>query len=161
MWPLFTICALAVASGYFLVSREVQQAAVTTTRAERFLASNMSTYRSMVVNYVREHPGAVVDGSIDDEVLVYPPWYTRHPQWRNHVVGSRVVVVYSNVPDAVGLADELVALSKGSILAGRARPASAGGASALTLHSPGRGDTGIAMPAVVPEGSAVWVATLE
>jgi hypothetical protein len=160
MWPLFTLCSLAVASGYFLMVQQVKEAAATPPPAGRFLAASMGTYRATVIDYVRQHPGAVVDASVNDDALQFPRWYTRHAQLGNHVIGSRTVVVYADVPDAAILAEALATLSQGSILAGMALPP-APGSSALTLHSPTGGDTGIAMPAVVPPGSAVWLATLE
>jgi hypothetical protein len=160
MWPLFTLCAFAMVTGYVLVSEQVRDAAVASAPAAAALAANMGTYRSAVVDYVQGHPGAVENASVDMGVLNFPAWYSPLGPWRNVVVGTGTVVVYSQAVDAVGLAEQLASLSDGSVLAGLALPTAAP-SSELTLHTPGGADTGIPLPAAVPAGSAVWMATLD
>jgi PilM len=162
MWTVFTVCAFAAASGYFLLAHELKNLVTPGERIAVPAATNLATYRAAVVNFVMQHPGAVVDGSVEDGALSFPQWFTRFPQWHNYVVGSRMVVVYGSLPEAAGLAEEVAKVARGSMLAGRALPGySPTGAPALTLHSPAQGDTAIVLPSVVPDGSAVWLASLD
>jgi hypothetical protein len=63
-----------------------------------------------------------------------------------------MVTVYA-VPPPTGFVVELQRLAGGSMLAGEAR----GG----RLHAPAFGDTGIALPAVVPDLAPVWLAPID
>jgi hypothetical protein len=148
MWMLWLLFALGVLAGHVALSGQASQVLAAPARAGD-LAQNMAVYRTAVVAYVAAHAG--FRGAVADGDLILPSWYVRLPWWRNHVADG-MVTVYA-VPPPTGFVVELQRLAGGSMLAGEAR----GG----RLHAPAFGDTGIALPAVVPDLAPVWLAPID
>jgi hypothetical protein len=148
MWALWILAGMISVTGYFAVARDVNAAPATARSAD--MAWNMGVYRAAVIGYVGAHPG--FSGSVPAESLALPPWYRRDPRWKNKVEGGRIAVYADDaVPDDV--ITELVTLSKNSLFVGIADDSG-------VLRSPLYGKTQIALPAGIPSGAAVWLATI-
>ncbi|UTY59683.1 type IV pilus biogenesis protein PilM [Massilia sp. erpn] len=148
MWMLWLLFALGAAAGHAALSSRVEPARTVAARADD-LAQNMAVYRSAVAAYAAAHAG--FNGTVADASLNLPAWYVRLPWWSNHVADG-MVTVYASSPPPLGFAAELQRAAQYSMLAGEAR----GG----KLHTPAFGDTGIILPAVVPNLAPVWLAPL-
>lgn len=112
------------------------------TNAELVARSkSMLFYRGLVVAYINNHPG--FSGVLSDGDLSLPDWYM--PQGVKGYVEGGIAYVYLAQPPS-GLVGEL------------ARVVESVGVGTNTngvLYSPSDGNTGIAIPAVVPLGSTV------
>lgn len=148
MWMLWLLFALGALAGHVALSGQTGQVRAAPARAGD-LAQSMAVYRTAVMAYVAAHAG--FRGAVADGDLLLPPWYVRLPWWRNHVADG-MVTVYA-VPSPTGFVAELQRLAGGSMLAGEAR----GG----RLHAPAFGDTGIVLPAEVPDLAPVWLAPID
>jgi hypothetical protein len=148
MWMLWILCALGAVAGHAALSGRAEPAPLVAARADD-LAQNMALYRSAVATYAAAHAG--FNGPVPDAKLALPSWYVRLPWWRNQV-GDGMVTVYAASAVPLNFSAELQRLSQNSMLAGEAR----GG----KLHVLAFGDTGIALPAAVPERAPVWLAPL-
>lgn len=154
MWALVVLISMAAAVGSLMVSQEARTPA-TRVVVDDDLARNMALYRRLVIEHVRAHPGTT--GSVGDEALAFPAWYTRHPAWHNTVLADGTVVVYATRHVSPTLTTRLEKMSLGSVLAGEVRRRDNG---QPYLYTPRHGDTGIDLPAL-GNGSVVWLARAE
>lgn len=110
------------------------------------VATNLILYRNAVVEYARAnqaYTGAVPDGN-----LSLPTWY-RNPGWVNYVAGG-MIYVYPGNSDTIraGLASALIESSNANLMAGIAQNG--------TIFHSGIGDTGIAVPVGVTNGTPIF-----
>lgn len=147
MFMNWVLAGMTAVAGYYLVNNRIHHEEVPQAK-EADLAVSMSMYRTAVTRYAAEH--AAFTGTVQDANLSLPTWYSRYPLWSNWVENG-TVVVYPTGPTPIELATEIVKLSGNSMLAGVARNAS------HTLYSPVFGDTGIGIPAGIPDGTPVWL----
>lgn len=148
MWMLWLLFALGAVAGHAALSSRAEPERTVAAQADD-LAQNMGLYRAAVADYAAAHAG--FSGTVADAQLDLPSWYVRLPWWSNHVADGMVTVYAASAPP-LGFAAELQRLSRYSMLAGEAR----GG----RLYTPAFGDTGIVLPAAVPELAPVWLAPL-
>lgn len=149
MWVYAVIVVVVAALGSLLSGRAADDLAVSAAQS-RTLAEGVAVYRAAVLEWARSNPG--LGGPVDETVVAVPAWWHRNPAIAAVVEGP-MVAVYVTGPSAHGTLVEMLRLSGGSIWVGIANRASG------TLHSPMSGDTGIAVPALVPDGAPVWLAT--
>jgi hypothetical protein len=150
MWPLCILLAFASLAGYFSLADAVRDP-VAAQAQQADLAANMATYRAALVRYLAAHP--TFSGVVPDANLQFPSWYVRYPWWRNDV-SDGTIVVYADGAVPANFTSEVVRLSNNSMLAGAANGAT------HRLYSPVFGDTGIGLPAVVPDRATVWLARI-
>jgi hypothetical protein len=112
------------------------------------LAERMAVLRSAAQAWAHAHPG--VDGPIDASLLPLPSWSHGDAATLHVLAQGPVVAVYATGPNAHTVLLPMLRLASGSIWVGTAEHG--------TLHSPSAGDTGIAVPAGVPEQAPVWLA---
>lgn len=113
-------------------------------------ATSLLAYRSAVLAYLTANPAAV--GSIADTALAphWLPGYVRRPDWNNLISGG-TVFVYSATPMSNGTAFALQNKSGESLLVGTKN------ASTGRLQSATGIDTGINLPAAIPNGAVVMM----
>lgn len=112
-------------------------------------AKNMLLYKQAAVGYFTANPaasGVIADASL---AVYLPTGYTKHYNWTANISGGYAYVYTSDVAaaSAPAIANALSVLSADSLLTGRKVSSN--------LFSSSRGDTGIALPAFVPNGSPV------
>lgn len=104
-------------------------------------SSSMLFYRGLVTTYIDNNPG--FSGVLSESNLAMPSWYVSQG-FQNYVEGG-ITYVYLAQPPA-GLVGELAhvieSVGVGTNVNG-------------VLYSPSDGNTGVAIPAVIPLGSAV------
>lgn len=149
MWAQAMLVTAVAAMGWWMVDADGDARELESERA-RVAAESMATYRSASVAYARAHPS--FEGELASESLSLPTW------WRDTgSVGARVegrlVVVYLRQRAPLDLLPQMRRLAAGSLLVGLAHRATG------TLLSPDHGDTGIPVPASIPDGTPVWLAT--
>ncbi|WP_051050726.1 type IV pilus biogenesis protein PilM [Metapseudomonas furukawaii] len=109
------------------------------------VAGNMLVYRNSVSAYASANPA--VTGAISDATLGLPNWYRRHQSIGNFISGGRSYVFY--------MANDLPGLE--GLLYERTQSLATGINSGGVLLSPSRGNTGITLPAQVPDRAVVLV----
>lgn len=108
------------------------------------VAGNLMVYRNIVTAYAEANPTAI--GTIEDITLGLPTWYQRQPGMSNFLAGGKSYVFYTgSLPGLI------------SNLAGRIESMSVGTNSGGVLTSPKAGNTGIPLPAQVPQSAVVIV----
>lgn len=144
------IIPLLVAVMILVTSLMAQSNRASETASDRNEAAaingNMRVYRNAVISYAANNPTA--SGTIADAALGLPSWFNHMPAVSNIVVAGKGYVFYSSVTP--GLAYEITKATDNSILIGINR----GG----MLINPLSGNSGIALPAGIPEGSVVYAA---
>lgn len=105
------------------------------------ISGNMQVYKNAVVRFVELTPAA--SGAIPDSKLTLPGWYSRIQGVSNYVVGGKVYVYYSGRAELA------------SVIANRTESLTVGVNRGGVLMHPQAGNTGIALPAVIPESSVV------
>lgn len=150
MWSFAIVVSVMSVFALFMTHQGASDVSVDTSRS-RALAESMATYRAAVVRLAREQPA--FEGPVSPAALSLPAWWQAQPELKA-IVQGRMVAVYVEIDDQrKGLLQEMLRLAGGSMLVGLANRASG------TLHSPSAGNTGIAVPAGVPDGVPVWLAT--
>jgi len=150
MWVFAVIASMAAAFALFITDGGADTRLVDAARS-RVLAQSMATYRAAVVDMARAHP--TFDGPVGEASLSLPAWWQTQPGLKATVEGRTVAVYLETGEPPPDLLQEMLRLATGSMLVGIASRASG------TLHAPSVGDTGIAVPAAVPDGVPVWLAT--
>lgn len=109
------------------------------------LSRSILIYRSAAAAYARANPG--FSGVPADSVLVLPSWYAKSAGVTSYILGGIAYTYYSGAAPA-GLPAALVE---------RTQSTTVGVKRSGTLYSPTAGNTGISIPAAVPEGAVVAV----
>lgn len=114
-------------------------------------AKNMLLYKQAATMYYTANPsatGVVADASL---ATYLPAGYTKHYNWTANISGGYAYVYTSDLTaaSATTIAKALSTLSDDSLLTGRKVGSN--------LVSSSRGDTGIALPAFVPNASPVSI----
>ncbi|MEE4220265.1 type IV pilus biogenesis protein PilM [Pseudomonas viridiflava] len=107
------------------------------------IASSMLVYRNALAEYAYAHNTA--SGTVSDDQLDLPNWYFRYPGVEGVIAAGKSFAFYSSPPP--GLIAEMVNVTGGSL--------AIGSAASGTLVTPLIGNTGITLPASVPNGAAV------
>ena len=108
------------------------------------VAGNLMIYRNVVSAYAEANP--TTTGAVADATLGLPTWYQRQPGMGNYLVGGKSYVFYTTIlPGLVGT------------LAERSQSMSIGINSGGWLRSPIAGNTGIPLPAQVPQSAVVII----
>ena len=149
MW-VYAMLAVIVAALGSLLSGQAADALTVSDAESRTIAEGVAVYRVAVLEWARSNPG--LSGPVDETIVTVPAWWHRNPAIAAVVEGP-MVAVYVTGPSAHGALTEMLRLSGGSIWVGTAHRASG------TLYSPTGGDTGIVVPALVPDGAPAWLAT--
>jgi hypothetical protein len=133
----------AVGYDYQHADRKEQTTAVDESLGGRFLV-----YRNAVLAYAAENPDQ--NKAIDDNSLTLPPWFTVASGFHAYLQAGNSYVYYQ--PDGV-----TPSLADMGLYPSMSVTVSVGIAQAGILMSPTLGDTGIVLPAVIPNGSVVYV----
>ncbi|SFY09163.1 type IV pilus biogenesis protein PilM [Azotobacter vinelandii] len=141
-WIVLTL--LIIASGLFSQAQH-QDEVVSEFASVDSLSRSLLIYRSAATDYARANPG--LSGIPADEALPLPAWYSKPPGVTAYVSGGVAYTYYSGTIPA-GLPSALVDLTQAITV---------GVNHAGILVSPSAGNTGIAIPAVVPDGALVVV----
>jgi len=149
MWAFAVVVSVMSVFALFMTDTAVDESRADTSRS-RALAESIATYRAAVVEMARAHP--TFEGHVSEADLSLPAWWQGQPGLKATVEG-RKVAVYVVTNEQSSVLQEMLRLSAGSILVGIANQSSG------TVHSPSTGDTGIAVPSGVPDGTPVWLAT--
>ncbi|MHC5209034.1 type IV pilus biogenesis protein PilM [Pseudomonas chlororaphis] len=140
--PLIWVLLVALTFGSYMLSENSNNSEQSSIASENeAIAGNMQVYKSAVIRYVELTPSA--SGTISDSALVLPSWYSRFQGVSNYVAFGKVYVYY------VGR-EELA-----SFIAGKTESMTVGINRGGILMSPRSGNTGIALPVVIPESSVV------
>lgn len=108
------------------------------------VAGNFMIYRNIVSAYAESNPA--MTGAVTDLSLGLPTWYQRQPGMGNYLVGGKSYVFLTTaLPGLVGT------------LAERSQSMGVGINSGGWLKSPIAGNTGIPLPAQVPQSAVVIV----
>lgn len=151
MWTHAVLVGVVAATGWWML--DALSGEHSTDRARgRVIAENMAVYRAAAVEFARARPA--FEGPLDADMLPLPAWWIGDPGIRARVQGRWVAVYLAGTP-RVDVLRQMVTLAAGSILVGTASRATG------TLQSPELGDTGIPVPADVPDGVPVWLATTD
>lgn len=139
----------AIFMAYVAVDVPKKEAEASTLAAD-VSATNFLAYRRAVQRYVEANPtatGTIADGSLSSYWL---QGYIRDPNWSNLVSGG-ALYVYSTTAVAVNTFGALHAKSPENLLLGR-KDATTG-----RLQSYNGFDTGIALPAAIPNNAIVMM----
>ena len=147
MWAFAVIAVAAMVLAPLLSQPLDEQRNLGPARA-RATAERMAVLRAAAVEWAHGHPG--FNGPLEPAVVAPPSWWRGDPAL-HVVVQGRYVAVYVDGPAAQGVLLQMQRLSGGSIWVGRAHQASG------TLYSPTLGDTGLPVPAAVPDNAPVWL----
>jgi hypothetical protein len=148
MWAFAVIAVMVAALGSFM-SRQADGERTVSAAHGREMAERVSVYRHAVVTWARTQPH--FEGPVDESAVATPGWWRSHPSL-GAVIEGKVVAVYLTEPQPKDVLGEMLRLARGSIWVGYASRETG------TLHSPTIGDTGIALPAAVPDQAPVWLA---
>ena len=111
------------------------------------IVGNMAVYRTYVARYAEANP--TVTGQVADNQLGLPSWFRRVNGVSNYIAAGKAYVYYQG---GKPLAAKLLYEQAGkSVLVGVKRDG--------RLYHPISGDTSIPIPANIPEGSVVYLAT--
>lgn len=183
MWNILVFTVILSVCGYYSMASQQRLDASEKSTAYS-LAMDMETYRDAVVQYYANNPGAPLNVSVPAATLtasgVFPSWANSASlcgQWNNYIDGNKMIYIYQLRQPAVNITLSIVALSQNSVLAGQAvysggqltlyAPADIATAPPSTLSQssgiPEATDYGthapIVLPAAIPVGSPVWLAT--
>lgn len=140
--PLIWVLLVALLLGDYMLTENSKNSEKDSISSENeSIAGNMQVYKNAIVKYVELTPAAA--GAIPDSALTLPTWYTRFQGVSNYVVAGKVYVYY------VGRAE------LASIIVTKTESITAGINKGGILMHPREGNTGIALPAVIPESSVV------
>ncbi len=105
-------------------------------------AGSLWVYRNQVSAYSESNPSYA--GTVPDGALGLPQWYSKTPDLSNYLAGGRSYVYVSS--PSPGLV---------SVLAQRSDAVTVGTNKGGLFYSTKSGNTGIALPAQIPQGAAV------
>lgn len=143
------IAALFVALiSFYSVSMMSSDAEATTRITADSSAVNFMAYRNTVVKYYQANPAAT--GVIADATLAgfWYPGYIRDPNWTNLIVSGQLYV-FSTVAVNPMVLDDLYSKSSNNVLLGTKNAVTG------RLQSANGFDTGINLPAAIPNGAMV------
>ena len=141
LWLLF---AVLLSAAVFFDSEQTtltRNLAVTEISA---VSSSMLVYRNIVANYAYANPA--MTGSAPDVLLTLPNWYVRPPSLSNYISAGKSYVFFSE--PLPGLAGEL---------ARRTESTNVGLNQNGVLWVPNKANSGIVLPAQIPNGSVVII----
>lgn len=138
----------AIFMAYVAVDTPQRESSIVVLKAD-VSATNFIAYRRAVQRYLDANPS--VAGSIADSSLgaYWLPGYVRDPNWTNMVSGT--LYVYSTAVAAPNTLDALKNKSPENPLLGTKNPATG------RLRSYNGFDTGIALPAGIPDNAIVMI----
>lgn len=143
MHPLGYLVAILSLTALIFSSMQTSKEGIIASGDMAAVTSNMLTYRNAVARYALNNPLAT--GVIADTALGLPAWYRKHGSLGNYVIAGRSYVFYSG-GDMPGLAGAIYA---------KTESAAVGINASGVLNTPTRGNTGIALPAQVPNQAVV------
>lgn len=143
MHPLALLVALMSLSALIFSVTQTSKVETITSGELAAVTGNMLVYRNAVAKYATNNP--LASGSIADSALGLPTWYRKHASLGNYISTGRTYVFYTG-GDLPGLVGSLHA---------KTESAAVGVNSSGALTTPTRGDTGIALPAGVPNQAVV------
>ena len=153
MWPLAIIIILIPVVGHKMLQAEVFLPTVEISASKPALAKNFVTYKNVVDEFVASRPagytGTGPGNSVPDANLTFPGWYYRNPLWTNKVINGTVTVYATSVNGAGDFSREVAGITNGRRSVGVVSNTSG------TILSPLYGDTGITLPAGLPNGVTV------
>jgi hypothetical protein len=143
--PLYwVLLVFLLSASFFFDSAQTAQDRSMSSADLSTVTVSMLVYRNAVANYLYSNPAA--SGVIPDGLLNLPSWYVKPQGLNNVVVGAKSYTFYSlSLP---GLAGEL---------AKRTESFNVGTNQNGVLLSPNLPNSGIALPAQVPNGSVVLI----
>lgn len=138
---LFSIMMLS--SYYFWLNVESSKQAQETAIVDS-ITSSVAIYSGYVSAYAQSN--RAITGQVTQPTLGLPTWFKPAPGILNYVNGGTSYVYYTTPTAgmASSLYDKTLALTVGTVQAGK-------------LYNPRGGDTGITVPAVIPNGSLVFI----
>jgi hypothetical protein len=113
-------------------------------------ATSLLAYRQAVLDFLNASPAFA--GTVPDAALAFTWGYRRDPRWTNFVQSGGTLYVYEASPDPVRTSQVLGQLHRKTLSS-----FSVGRNAAGTLVSANGFGTGIAVPAVVPDGAIVMI----
>lgn len=150
MFPVWLAALFgAIMMAYIAVDVPMQEAEMNRIKAD-VAATNFVAYRNALQRYIADNPAA--NGVIQDSSLAayWPPGYIHNPLWRNLVSGS-TLYVYSPTEPVPNMLNAIHSKSRENLLVGK-KDAVTG-----RLKSYKGIDTGIVLPAAIPNGAIVVV----
>lgn len=141
-WIILTILIIA---GGFLSQAQHQDEVSADAATVDTLSRSMLVYRSAAAEYARNNPAFA--GVPADSALSLPNWYSKPAGVTSYLSGGSAYTYYTGATPA-GLPAALV---------DRTQATTVGVKRSGTLFSPTAGNTGITIPAAVPDGAVVAV----
>lgn len=140
--PLIWVLLVALLLGDYMLSENSNNSEQSSIAAENeAISGSMQVYKNAIVRYVELTPSA--SGAIPDSSLALPTWFSRFQGVSNYVAFGKVYVYY------VGRGE------LASVIAGKTESMTVGINRGGILMNPHTGNTGIVLPAVIPESSVV------
>lgn len=153
MWVIGVLLLMSSMVGLKMVQFEVNAKPIGRQASTPVLAQNMVVYKSAVDVFVASqaagYTAPAAGNVVPDTSLSFPTWYVRDSRWTNKVINGTVTVYSVSLPDVGDISRDAAKLTKGSRSAGVVKSAT------NTILSPLYGDTGIALPAGLPNGVPV------
>lgn len=136
--------SLVILSGYYF-SENAQS--VSESQNSSFIdsiTSSITIYSSYVQAYAQNNP--TFNGQANALALKLPTWFNPAPQLSHYISNGTSYVYYTNPTSgmASSLSHKTSGLTAGTVQAG-------------TVYSPAAGNTGITVPATIPNGSLVFI----
>lgn len=151
MWGLGIISIIFSAIIFLEIGNANTSLQVDTDNAAKrvALAQNMVIYKSAVDAYMQAHP--TNSGTIPDSSLTFPSWYVKMANWTNWSSSGKYAVYPSS---SVGetITGELSDITEASMNAGTKQSG--------TLWTAGYGNTGITLDPSIPDGSPVYIGSV-
>ncbi|MCU1738071.1 MULTISPECIES: type IV pilus biogenesis protein PilM [unclassified Pseudomonas] len=140
--PLIWVLLVALLLGDYMLSENLNNSEQAAISAENeAISGSMQVYKNAIVKYVELTPSA--SGAIPDSSLGLPTWYSRFQGVSNYVAFGKVYVYYVGRGELASvIADKTESMTVGINRGG-------------VLMNPRTGNTGIALPDVIPESSVV------
>ena len=139
IWMFF---AVMISAAVLLNSNQTHQQQAMHDAEVSAMSGSMLVYRNYVAVFSDANPAFV--GSAPDALLNLPDWYKRPVALNNYIVAGKSYVFYSQL--LPGLAGELASKTQSTAVG-----TNLGG----FLNSPNTGNTGIALPPVIPVSAVV------
>lgn len=140
--PLIWVLLIALLLGDYMLTENSNNSERSSIVAENeAISGSMQVYKNAIVRYLELTPSA--SGTIPDSSLSLPTWYYRIQGVSNYVAFGKVYVYYQGRAELASV----IEVNTESLTVGINR----GG----ILINPRSGNTGIVLPAVIPESSVV------
>lgn len=143
---LFFLAAVSLASALSLPERQAQ----VELAAADAVATSLLAYRQGILDYLNANPAFA--GTVPDGVIAFPWGYVRDARWTNLVQGGGTLYVFEAAPHSAHtdqVLDQLYRKTLQSFSVGRNAGGQLVGATGFA--------TGIAVPALVPNGALLIV----